>query len=60
METQMTPNKIAGMRLRGIGRAPQYAHLKKEARTYLKYMAAVKKDEREKAQFVRANRRYAL
>jgi hypothetical protein len=56
----MTPNKIAGMKLRGIGRAPSNRHIKKEARAYLKYMALVRKKEREQQQYKKANREYAI
>jgi hypothetical protein len=51
-----TPNKIPGMILKGINRAPAFKHSKKENRSYLQMMARAKKAEREKKQYEKANR----
>lgn len=56
----MTPNKITGMRLRGIGRASATRHLKKIRKSFIRYMARNKKQAREEAQFEKANREYLL
>ena len=56
----MTPNKIAGMRLKGIGRAPQTRHIKKERLSYIRYMALAQKTIREQKQYEKANREYAI
>lgn len=52
----MTPNKIPGMRLKGIGRKPQDKHIRKEARSYLIYKAKQLKDALEQRRRELANR----
>lgn len=56
----MTPNKIAGMKLHGINRAPSFKHEKKEQRSYVKHAARAKKATRERKQFEKANREFLI
>lgn len=51
-----TPNAYYGMKMRGIGRAPQRKHEKKLNKNYIKYIASLKKQERETKQYERKNR----
>lgn len=54
----MTPNRISGMKLKGIGRARQTNHIKKEHKSFRILYARAKKAEREQAQYIKANREY--
>lgn len=54
----MTPNRIPGMRSKGIARAPIYKHAKKEARSYFELKARAKKATREQKLFEKANREF--
>jgi hypothetical protein len=52
------PNFINGMKLRGICRGSKELHFKKREKKFVENDARVKKDQREKARYERANREY--